>query len=412
MAAPTYLPEAIATAIGWAHPITGEQLDVTKGLPGAISYYKPNARGQSFIDPAGSVTSLINFIKKGPRKVIFTIQAKKAIKKVVTTFGDASDPLTSGATFLHVYPDDPASKTYSLSSVVTYSDDTTETVTLEVQILAGEVAAPANTAVPTITGTARVGQVLTAGDGTWTGNPAPTFTYAWFRGTTAISGATSKTYTLVAADAGSTVKVRVTGTNSEGTADAESAPTASVTQAPANTAVPTVTGTARVGQTLTAAPGTWTGTPTPTYTYQWQRGTTNISGATSSTYVLVAADAGQTVRVVVTGTNSAGNASANSANTASVTQTPANTAVPTITGTAQEGQVLTSTNGTWTGTPTPTFTRQWKAGGVDIAGATAQTYTPVAGDVGKTITVAVTGTNSAGNATATSAATAAVVAAA
>ncbi|QYW02594.1 whisker protein [Stenotrophomonas phage Marzo] len=411
MAAPTYLPEAIATAIGWAHPITGEQLDVTKGLAAPVAYYKPNAKNQSFLDPAGATAALLHFVKKGDKKVIFQIHAKKAIKSVSVDYGDGTPAETTGASFIHAF-DVTGTETFTVTATITYADDTTGTVTADVEYIAGVPAAPANTAVPTITGSAVVGQVLTAVDGTWTGNPAPTFTYAWFRGTTAISGATSKTYTLVAADAGSTVKVRVTGTNSEGTANAESAPTASVTQAPANTAVPTVTGTARVGQTLTAAPGTWTGTPTPTYTYQWQRGTTNISGATSSTYVLVAADAGQTVRVVVTGTNSAGNASANSANTASVTQTPANTAVPTITGTAQEGQVLTSTNGTWTGTPTPTYTRQWKAGGVDIAGATAQTYTPVAGDVGKTITVAVTGTNSAGNATATSAATAAVVAAA
>lgn len=321
MAAPTYLPEAIATAIGWAHPITGEQLDVTKGLASPVAYYKPNAKNQSFLDPAGSTAALLHFVKKGDKKVIFQIHAKKAIKSVSVDYGDDTPAETTGASFIHAF-DVTGTKTYTVTATITYTDDTTGTVTADVEYIAGVPAAPANTAVPTITGSAVVGEVLTA------------------------------------------------------------------------------------------APGTWTGTPTPTYTYQWQRGTTNISGATSSTYVLVAADAGQTVRVVVTGTNSAGNASANSAATASVTQTPANTAVPTITGTAQEGQVLTSTNGTWTGTPAPTFTRQWKAGGVDIAGATAQTYTPVADDVGKTITVAVTGTNSAGNATATSAATAAVVAAA
>ncbi|TKT42795.1 hypothetical protein [Rhizobium sp. LC145] len=182
--------------------------------------------------------------------------------------------------------------------------------------------------------------------------------------------------------------------------------------APANTAIPTISGTARVGQVLTASPGTWSGNPSPTFTRQWQRGTTNISGATSATYTLVAADAGQTVRVVVTATNSEGSASANSANTASVTQTPANTALPTVSGTAQVGQTLTATNGTWTGTPTPTYTRQWKADGVNISGATATTYVPVEGDVGKVITVTVTGTNSAGNASATSAGTAAVIAAA
>ena len=90
---------------------------------------------------------------------------------------------------------------------------------------------------------------------------------------------------------------------------------------------------------------------------------------------------------------------------------PANTGAPAVTGTARVGFTLTATNGTWTGRNTPTYTRQWRAGGVDIAGATGTTYQPVVGDIGKTITVVVTARNRAGVATATSAATAAVIAA-
>jgi len=88
---------------------------------------------------------------------------------------------------------------------------------------------------------------------------------------------------------------------------------------------------------------------------------------------------------------------------------PDNTAAPAITGTAKVGSTLTSTTGTWTGSPT--YARQWKAGGVAISGATAATYVPVSGDLGKTITVTVTGTNDKGKVSATSEATAAVVAA-
>jgi len=93
--------------------------------------------------------------------------------------------------------------------------------------------------------------------------------------------------------------------------------------APVNTVAPVVSGTATVGQTLTTTNGTWTGAPAPTFTYQWQRVTTNISGATSSTYVLVAADAASTIRCVVKATNTIAPAgvTANSNSTASVAAT-------------------------------------------------------------------------------------------
>jgi hypothetical protein len=93
--------------------------------------------------------------------------------------------------------------------------------------------------------------------------------------------------------------------------------------APSSAVVPTITGTAQVGQTLTAAPGTWNGS-TATYAYQWQdcdaTGTTctSIANATGSTYVLQATDANQTVRVVVAATNAYGTATANSAVTAAI----------------------------------------------------------------------------------------------
>lgn len=84
---------------------------------------------------------------------------------------------------------------------------------------------------------------------------------------------------------------------------------------PVNTVAPAVTGTPAVGSTLTTTNGTWTGAPTPSFTYKWQRSTVDISGQTASTYVVQAADAGLSVRCVVTATNSLGAVSANSNNT-------------------------------------------------------------------------------------------------
>ncbi len=92
---------------------------------------------------------------------------------------------------------------------------------------------------------------------------------------------------------------------------------------------------------------------------------------------------------------------------ANATPAPANSTLPVITGTAQEGQTLTLTRGTYTNTPT-SFTQQWKRGGVAISGATAMIYVLVAADVGTTITVTETATNAGGSASSTSAATATV----
>jgi hypothetical protein len=122
--------------------------------------------------------------------------------------------------------------------------------------------------------------------------------------------------------------------------------------APVNTVAPAVTGTASFGSTLTTTNGTWLGAPAPTFTYQWQRVTTNISGATSSTYVLVAADVGNTIRCVVKATNSVApsGVTANSNSTASVaaivpgaptigtaTQTGSSTATVAYTAPANDG---------------------------------------------------------------------------
>lgn len=85
----------------------------------------------------------------------------------------------------------------------------------------------------------------------------------------------------------------------------------------ANTVAPTVTGTPTHQEVLSVSLGTWTGEPI-SYTYQWQRGSTNISGATGSTYALVAADVGSTIRCVVTASNHFGDVAVTTASTATV----------------------------------------------------------------------------------------------
>jgi hypothetical protein len=87
--------------------------------------------------------------------------------------------------------------------------------------------------------------------------------------------------------------------------------------APVNLTPPVVSGTPQVGQTLTTTTGTWSNAPTR-YSYQWRRcdaaggGCVAITGATSSSYTLVTADQGTTLRAAVTATNAAGSATATS----------------------------------------------------------------------------------------------------
>ncbi len=290
-------------------------------------------------------------------------------------------------------------------------------------------APPVNTVLPSISGTARDGSTLTAAKGTWTGTPVITYTYQWRRCDAAgsacadVAGATGTTYPETGADVGSTIRVVVTAANGAGSVSATSAQSAVVAAAPpVNTVLPSISGTARDGSTLTAATGSWTGTSPITYTFQWRRcdalggACADIAGATASTYTQVAADIGSTIRVVVTGTNAGGSASATSAQTVVVAAAPpVNTVLPVISGTARDGQTLVTSNGTWTGTPSITYSYQWRrcnaagAACADIAGATGGSYTQVPADVGGTIRVVVTGTNAGGNASATSSATVVVV---
>lgn len=173
---------------------------------------------------------------------------------------------------------------------------------------------------------------------------------------------------------------------------------------PHNTAPPVISGTATVGFTLASTAGNWTNHPT-SYTYQWKRDGVNIAAATSSTYLLVSADATHLITCVVTAHNSFGASSATSNSLGPVAAAgggvPVNTVAPVVTGTATQGQTLSTTNGTWTNSPTG-YTYQWKRNGASIGGATANTYVLQVADVGATILCVVTASNGFGSASAAS----------
>jgi hypothetical protein len=170
----------------------------------------------------------------------------------------------------------------------------------------------------------RVGEILWASTGTWTGLPT-TYAYEWRRCDAAgascetIAGAAGATYRAASADLGGTVRVVVTASNPGGSASATSAPTLPVQEGallpPVSTALPTISGTTQVGQTLTASTGTWSGSPT-SYLFQWHRCDSSgvtcvaIAGATATSYALVSRDADGRMRVSVTAANAVGSTTA------------------------------------------------------------------------------------------------------
>ena len=200
----------------------------------------------------------------------------------------------------------------------------------------------AATGSPTISGTAQVGETLTASTTGITdadGLTNASYSYQWIAndGTSDsdIADATSSSYTLVAADAGKTIKVKVTFTDDNGNDESltSTATTAVIAANTSATGAPTISGTVQVDQTLTADTsgiGDADGLTNVSYSYQWiaNDGTSDsdIADGTSSSYTLVAADAGKTIKVKVIFTDDAQNqetgTSAATAAVAAAVQTP------------------------------------------------------------------------------------------
>lgn len=278
-------------------------------------------------------------------------------------------------------------------------------------------APPTSTQPPTVGGAARVGQVLTAQAGTWTGTPTLAYAYEWHRcldgsPCTRIPGATGTTRAVAEEDLGHRLLVRVTATNAAGSGVRESVPTAAVAPKalPAMTVAPAISGTPRDGQTLSSTTGTWTGTPTIAYARQWQRcspACADIPGAVAAAYALTAADAGAEVRVRITATNPDGATATESAPVTVTSAPPSATTPPVLSGAMRDGELITATEGRWTGTPTLVFARRWEACRAEVCepvpGATGTTLRLGSEQIGARVQLRVTATNAAGSVVAVSA---------
>ena len=181
----------------------------------------------------------------------------------------------------------------------------------------------------------KVGTSLSGNKGKWSGSEPINYAYQWMRcnvdaqNCAKVTNATGTDYKVVKADVGHTIRFRVTASNSDGSTTAMSNATSQIgsnADAPLESAAPTVSGNAVVGQTLTATTGTWQGAQPISYQFAWQTCNVDVTscagtGKKGNTYTVASSDVGKRVRVKVTAKNSAGSSSGLSDTTAVVAST-------------------------------------------------------------------------------------------
>ena len=381
--------------------------------------------------PAQQPTVVPNTSATGVPTISGTVQVGQTLTADTSGIDDA-DGLTSPAFSYQWVANDEDIAGATGSSYTLTEDDEGKAITVTVSFTddanneesltsdpTGEVEAKPNnsaTGQPTISGTVRVGETLTAdvtGIDDENGLTTVSYSYQWMADDTNIQGATGSSYTLTEDDEGKAITVTVSFTDAEGNPETlTSDPTGEVAAAPAQniqaTGVPTISGTLQVGETLTADTtgiANADGLTTVSYSYQWMADDTNIQGATDATYTLAEDDEGKAIKVLVSFTDDAGNVESRpSAPTDAVAAPPAQnssaTGAPSISGTAQVGQTLTAdTSGIADedGLTNAVFSYQWVADDEDIAGATGSSYTLTEDDKDKAITVTVSFTDAEGN---------------
>jgi alpha-tubulin suppressor-like RCC1 family protein len=246
---------------------------------------------------------------------------------------------------------------------------------------------PTLSVAPTVTGSARLDGVQTVTTGTWIGHPALSYSYSWYRCSTEtqeivggvptscvlISGATSATYTAVAADLGNYLFPVVRASNSGGAVSSTATTIGIVSTSPRKATEPTITGTRVVGSLLSAGLGSWIEYPSGTSSVQWYRCNSNVSvsttsappqcspieGATDSTYTQAEADAGNFLVIAETRVNEIGQQTVWTNGTSTTNRAPYFSGAASISGVPRFGGNLQAGNGDWLGYPAPAFSYQW-----------------------------------------------------
>ncbi|WP_107766387.1 Ig-like domain repeat protein [Nocardioides terrigena] len=252
--------------------------------------------------------------------------------------------------------------------------------------------APSASTPARINGTAAFGTALTAVNPVWN-VPGVTNSYQWRRNGQAIPGATASSYTVQAVDVDSSLTVVVTGSSPEfGTGtSASAAVTGKAGAGPVVLSATKIAGTGKVGSVLRSTDPTWNPSGT-TITRQWLRDGADISGATGTTYTVVAGDLNASITLEVTGTLPGRTPTASRSNAITAVQGPAviATTAPGISGTPKVGLTLTGRPPTWT-IAGVAQSIQWLRNGQPVSGATASTYVVRPEDVGASLAVRYTG---------------------
>jgi hypothetical protein len=250
---------------------------------------------------------------------------------------------------------------------------------------------PVATAVPVISGVPRLGERLSVSSGAWN-QEGLAFTYQWLRNGLTIEGATSDSYLPEVGDVGASIGARVTASRTgRGTSSASALPVTIQLGASATAVTPpTLRGTAKVGETMTASDGVWS-RPGVIVSREWLKNGYPIPGATGPTYTMNANDfdSGISVRVTARQDGYLDGVAESGVVTVAAGGNPAPTSAPTITGVPTPGAWLIAGPGQWNMTGL-SFGYQWLRDGSPIAGEADRSYKVTVDDLGHELAIHVT----------------------
>lgn len=254
----------------------------------------------------------------------------------------------------------------NLPTLVSAVSNNTEVVQAAVQVQ------PTQSVPAVIGGGMRVGDQVTYTPGSWAGSPTPQVTARWYAGNTDLGAASvSSPFIIPQIAEGQHLRVVETAINAAGQRQGNSnllGPVTAGLSPPLNHQPPTISGSPVTGQSLTYAPGSWSGNPTPVVTAIWQieQGGQWVAAGTAQAgvpRVLTINEQGSRMRVLETATGSVVSSLPSAAIGPVMPASgpvPVNTVAPAIAGGVSVGAAMTYTAGTWTGDPAPTITAVWQ----------------------------------------------------